>query len=96
LEVFQGSDDTFSEDCESHATPSHIYSTLSTAALSGVVAPRTMFMSGVIQDIPVCILVDSGSSHTFVSADIAAKLTGVSPVLSPIVVQVANGAVLSC
>jgi hypothetical protein len=55
-----------------------------------------MFMSGVIQDISVCILVDSGSSHTFVSADIAAKLTGVSPVLSPIVVQVANGAVLSC
>lgn len=42
------------------------------------------------------ILVDSGSSHTFLSAKLSARLQGVSPLDPPIQVQVANSAILTC
>lgn len=41
-------------------------------------------------------MVDSGSSHTFVSDRIADHLTGVTPIPVPLVVKVANGQVLQC
>lgn len=42
------------------------------------------------------ILVDSGSSHSFVGAHLADKLQGVSSVHSPVAVRVANGHSLPC
>jgi uncharacterized protein len=39
----------------------------------------------------ILILIDSGSSHSFISAQVAAQLQGVSVSASPIQVQVANG-----
>jgi hypothetical protein len=40
--------------------------------------------------------VDSGSSHTFVSASLAAKLSGAEKMASPMFVQDASSGVLSC
>lgn len=42
------------------------------------------------------ILVDSSSSHTFISQTLAKQLEGVQPLSASIRVQVANGAVLQC
>lgn len=42
------------------------------------------------------ILLDSGSSHTFISSALAASLSGSSSLASPVKVQVANGLVLLC
>jgi hypothetical protein len=42
------------------------------------------------------ILVDSGSSHTFLSDKLISVIQGVCPLKPPIQVQVANGVVLSC
>jgi hypothetical protein len=42
------------------------------------------------------ILVDSGSSHTFLSDKLISVIQGVCPLNPPIQVQVANGVVLSC
>ena len=41
-------------------------------------------------------LVDSGSSSSFISAALSQKLSGVSPLSTPISVQVAGGGILSC
>lgn len=45
---------------------------------------------------PVLILVDSGSSHSFISSAIAASLPGVRLLPVPMTVRVADGGVLSC
>lgn len=52
----------------------------------------TLFSSwGVIQGHPARILIDSGSSHTFISESLAAKLEGISSFSPPLKVTVADG-----
>jgi hypothetical protein len=49
-----------------------------------------------MQQHDILILVDSGSSHTFVSDRLRPQLSGVQELPRTISVQVANGQVLSC
>lgn len=65
---------------------------LSVAATVGKASPKTFSLSGDIQGRVLSILVDSGSSHTFLSTSVAASLTGVQQLVPPMTVQVANGA----
>lgn len=51
-------------------------------AVTGSDGPRTMCFIGSIQNHQLLILVDSGSSHSFLSSHIAAQLTGFSLSLS--------------
>jgi hypothetical protein len=44
----------------------------------------------------VLILLDSGCSNTFVSASLAAKLSGLSKLQIPVAVKVADGGILRC
>jgi hypothetical protein len=44
--------------------------------MNGSEAPRSMRLMGQIQGYDVLIVIDSGSSNNFVSADLAAKLKG--------------------
>jgi hypothetical protein len=69
---------------------------LSIAVLSGVPAPKTLCLSGAIQHHKISILVDSGSSHSFISATLASQLEGVVPLQPSISVKVANGQKLLC
>lgn len=55
-----------------------------------------MKFQGSIQGHRISILVDSGSSHTFLCQKTADKLEGVCPLPVPIQVQVANRAMLQC
>ncbi|XP_012702816.1 uncharacterized protein LOC101763062 isoform X2 [Setaria italica] len=55
-----------------------------------------MCMQCSIQGLTVHILVDSGSSHTFISQELADKLSGVQPNCSAMNVQVANDNTLHC
>jgi len=55
-----------------------------------------MRFEGTILDIPLLILVDSGSSHSFLSSAVAAQLPGVQQLSDAISVQVANGNVMLC
>jgi hypothetical protein len=64
---------------------------ISVAAISGMEAPKTLKLRGLIQGIDVLILLDLGSSHSFLSASVASILIGVTPVVNPIQVKVANG-----
>jgi hypothetical protein len=56
---------------------------LSEDAAMGKEAPRTLKLSGLIQDVDVLILIDFGSSHSFISGQVAASLNGVSPLAHP-------------
>jgi hypothetical protein len=49
-----------------------------------------MQLSGSIQGCDVVMLVDSGSSHSFLSRVVAAQLQGVAPMSKVLHVQVAN------
>lgn len=42
------------------------------------------------------ILIDSGSSHTFVRHSFAAKLSGQLPLVQPLKVKIANGQLIQC
>jgi predicted aspartyl protease len=57
------------EALESSKTPS-----ISLHAISGGNAPETMRVVGVIQAVPTTILLDSGSSHNFLSESLAQRL----------------------
>jgi hypothetical protein len=57
---------------------------------------RTLKFLGTIQGNEVVILVDSGSSNSFINAKLAPSLAGLSHLSRPVRVQVANGQVLQC
>jgi len=71
-----------------------LFLTISVAVVSGTSAPKTMCLMGQIQGVPVRILVDSESSHTFISEELAQKLSGSSQLPAPIKVKVANGNII--
>lgn len=73
-----------------------IFLTLSLPAVSGKPAPKTLCFRGYIQEKAIHILLDSGSSHTFISESLASTLQGVSELQSSLSVQVANGEKLAC
>lgn len=62
---------------------SELFLTLSVAAITGQRSPKSMCLLGSIQGKQIRILVDSVSSRTFISSVLAAQLSGVSAVKSP-------------
>lgn len=91
MEILQLSDDT-NVDTHSHTSmQDQLFLTLSLAAISGAPFPRTICLQGDLQNNSIRILLDSGSSHTFISQELSTKLQGVIPMPSSIKVQVANG-----
>lgn len=52
------------------------YLTVFVAAVSGIESPRTMRFVGYLQGQEVLILVDSGSSHYFITVVLAPSLLG--------------------
>lgn len=69
---------------------------LSKEAISGSEGPRTMRFMGSIGEHQLQILVDSGSTHTFLSQAMADQLQGVSQLSVPLTVQCANEGIIQC
>lgn len=96
-EVWELCQDAFSEedqiDQTEPTTPpaDQLFMLLSAAAVSSSVHPRTLQFQGIIQGQPISILVDSGSTHSFLDSCLASSLTGVQQLHSPASVKVANG-----
>lgn len=91
LDLFQVDDDQIFVASEPANPTEQLFCTLSVAAVSGNPAPKAMCLLGTIQGLHVKILIDSGSSHCFLSDSVAAQLQGLSMVPSALLVQVANG-----
>jgi hypothetical protein len=64
------------------------------AVAMGKGAPRTLKLSGIIQEVEVLILINSGSSHRFISEQVASSLLGVSPSAQLTLVNVVNGQIV--
>jgi len=95
-ELFQLEDLSADTSSSPDSASEQLFLALSKSAWSGQVGSRTMKFSGSIQHQIVSVLVDSGSSSSFISAALSQKLSGVSPLSTPISVQVAGGGILSC
>lgn len=73
-----------------------MYLAVSATAVIGSDFGHTMKLKGIIQGLEVLILVDLGSSHSFVSSNFAAQMTGITDMHKPVIVQVADGGQLAC
>jgi hypothetical protein len=93
LDLFHLSDDHQPSYTSSQAGE-QLFLTLSVAAVSGLSAPRTMCIQGKIQNQCMRILVDSGSSNTFISEQLASNLCGVTPIADDISVRVDDGNII--
>uniref|UniRef100_A0ACD6ARB6 Uncharacterized protein n=1 Tax=Avena sativa TaxID=4498 RepID=A0ACD6ARB6_AVESA len=69
---------------------------ISAAAVEGSQGSTTMRFQGLVQNQEVLMLVDSGSSHTFISAELAERLPYTRNKISPMRVKVANGGMMHC
>jgi hypothetical protein len=96
LAVFQDEDEVDSAYGGIPTETQQLFLTLSVATISGIPAPRTLCLSGSIQGHQINVLVDSGSSHSFLSSQVASQLAGISSLPTPLSVKVANGQVLDC
>ena len=83
-ELFQLEDDSPELQPDSAVSSDQLFLSISKAVVNGVSAPRTVRFSGSIQQIPASILVDSGSSTSFISCQLAAQLSGVQPLQVPV------------
>jgi len=72
-----------------------VFLALSQCALTGSSAPRTVQFSGTVQGLPVHILLDSGSSTSFISESVAAQLSQVSVKRSSCQVRITGGGTLT-
>jgi hypothetical protein len=97
-ELLPGADDEAVHNAESLSEDgaASLCAVLSESAALGIESPKSMRLWGKMHDRDVLILVDSGSFHTFVSSEIAAKLQGVSPLSQPMQVKVASGCKIQC
>jgi hypothetical protein len=69
---------------------------LSQEASSPKTACSTFKLQGYIQGIPLLIMLDSGSSHSFLNVVHSSSLQGVASLAHPLSVRVANGNVINC
>jgi hypothetical protein len=79
-----------------HMTVAQVYLALSMNTSTEAASVHSIQFQGTVQGMPARILLDSGSSHTFVSTDLAARLSGLSSLSPALRVSMANGSVLSC
>lgn len=85
------------EDESSEPRTEQVFMSLTQSAWGGSESYQTVKLQGAIQGHPLIInLVDSGSSHTFLSEKLCPVLQGVTVVQSPLKVQVANDDIVSC
>lgn len=75
-DAFDAHDDPEQESPISEAEE-QVFLAISKAAVMGSTSPRTVRFSGNIQGQPVHILLDSGSSASFLSESVAARLSHV-------------------
>lgn len=95
--IFCHSDDSAAPDQDTASVhDAQVLLAVSVAALSGKSSFNAIQFRGKVQGHSASILIDSGSSHTFVSRSFAAKLSGQSPLSQPLTVKIADGQLIQC
>jgi hypothetical protein len=84
------------EGSESTIDDSHLLACVSEVVVLGQESAMSMRFWGTIQDQSIVILLDSGSSHSFLSSRIADHLSRVAKLIRSLSIKVANGAQIRC
>jgi hypothetical protein len=95
MEMLDGSESSDSFTSATDADAEIEFMAISPQALTGTESSACFRLHGVIQGKHVLMLIDSGSSGNFISADLAAGLQGIQKMKKPIRVKVANGQILT-
>jgi hypothetical protein len=69
---------------------------ISTHAVDGTSSRKTIRLRCFIQQTKAMVLVDSGSTHDFISEQFATQLPNWAPLAQPVQVKVPNGSVMLC
>jgi hypothetical protein len=85
---------TGSQISEVEDVSDQVFLAISEAVVSGISAPRTLKITSNIQHMDLLILIDSGSSHSFISSQLVDCLQGVTIAAKHVGVRVANGTVM--
>ena len=83
-------------ELDPESEPPHAVPEISLHALSGVSTPRTMLVTGLVRGRQLHILIDSGSTHNFVSLKFAKRLGYPTTSALAFQVMVTNGERLRC
>lgn len=80
----------------SETTPAEqlVFLAISLSAVTGTLAPRTVRFSGCVQGHSLTILLDSGSSSSFLSELVATRLQNIAVQANPCTVRIAGGGTL--
>jgi hypothetical protein len=84
------------DDCQSMVSGELHVMNLFQAAIEKAQPPKTMQFLGNIQGMHLLVLLDSRSSHCFLSTQVVDQLQGLTPLPQVLSVQVANGSKLQC
>jgi hypothetical protein len=79
---------------ETTSEDQQVFLAISLSAVTGTPAPRTVQFLGSVQGNSLTILLDSGSSSSFLSASAAARLQNVAAQANPCTVRIAGGGTL--
>lgn len=69
---------------------------ISKQAISGTESSKSIRLRGWIQGTEVLMLIDSGSTHSFIEEQVGNRLSGVELLKQPLKVQIADGGQLTC
>lgn len=69
---------------------------ISQHAVWGTESSKSIKLRGWVQDFELLMLVDSGSTHSFMDVQVGSKLKGVTPLAKSLSVQLADGGSLTC
>lgn len=96
LEVLQV-DDSLSDSLEDDSPQTApTLMAISQQAISSTESPVSFRIRGWVQGVEVLMLIDSGSSHSFVDSALSQQLQGVQQLPNTVSVKVADGGLLSC
>lgn len=84
-ELTERASETVSEVCQ-----------ISKEAMLGTESSGTLRLQGLIQQYEIMMLVDSGSTHSFISEEMAGKIRGNQKTVQSFRVRVADGGILQC
>lgn len=89
-------DDDLEQCCEPHEDGHQVLAVEVLAASSDQFPARAILLTGTMQGKSVTILVDSGSSCSFLSETLAAQLSGASQLTSAPKVRIDDGSLVPC
>jgi hypothetical protein len=78
------------------AVEEQLFLAISSQAVSGGTAKRSLQMMGVMQQQMINILIDSGNTHSFISQNLVDKLSNLTLLPAAVSVTVADGSAMQC